>query len=585
MRKLTLLSLIIVSALVFGASVAWADDPDVLSPANDVPPFPIAVDVLGQEPPQPTACDAAIPSYLAAGGSARTTFLTSWGLVAAFPNYEDPNISLDQLIPQLLEFQITNQDLAHNLHATADIEQRLNDIGPADLLSITGPSVCVGDGSLFARFWPVAHNNQAGWAIETLHYADNIELGEAYYQLNADLNSVSQPGNRQSIVVDNAAVRLLQPVVTPTIETGNTVNVPQGTVIPCTGGAPTNLSVGTDAILTGYGYFRYSSPNPNFGIGGEVFGDDPNAIEWPETFPNNNPLQDYGQNAYNTIRFLPENGLRMGEVNDLDNFFNIPPADLLGGINIARVVEGPLCLVREYQGTLVDESDDVVIENSGNDTVETWWRIEMQNGELTGSAGWYFESAAVYAHWLYEEYNMADRLYHFYYMQPFNAGAMAGGGSCDDLLPGRLTVNTAAHTFAGLNLRDNPNGATIDQLAANTNLIINGEPVCMGENRWVPIRTDDGRTGWVAENDREFYYLVPGAATTTEEEPRQPDTTAPELPSEQAQPAPEIPSEQAEPAPQIPSQQAEPPREPDTNGNGGVNIQPIQINPTAVPGR
>ena len=80
-------------------------------------------------------------------------------------------------------------------------------------------------------------------------------------------------------------------------------------------------------------------------------------------------------------------------------------------------------------------------------------------------------------------------------------------------LEARLSVGDPAQVMAddgaGLSVYAAPDrfSAEVGLLAENELVLVTGEPACSGGNRWWPIETSDGTTGWAVEADRSAYFL------------------------------------------------------------------------------
>ncbi len=87
--------------------------------------------------------------------------------------------------------------------------------------------------------------------------------------------------------------------------------------------------------------------------------------------------------------------------------------------------------------------------------------------------------------------------------------------SCPGAPPQRLTVGQGARvTYTNgqpVNLRNQPEGALLAQIAEGTELTVVGGPVCQGNFTWWQVNVVSGAavSGWAAEGDPSSYYLEP----------------------------------------------------------------------------
>jgi len=470
------------------------------------------------------ACDNAVGSYVNTGDEAIRVTIADFEDIIYDNKDEDLVYYALYFLETSLGFPTKGRFMMDYPATIQSIPNPSGLIENNDIVTIGEQSACVGNDLIALRFWQLSTGD---WVLDTITILDPIDLSSYWDGVIPDnqggMLEIAQPEN--PVMVDGVMYRYLMPYVEPpitAIPSANEIDAPN--VVACDGTAPSYLDIGMEVEFTGYGYERMA----------QSLQDQMGDLIWSNWVLSDQQfaLSNYGTQTY--IDILNTTPL----LNIPGNYEAVAMSveELYGGVltPTGTVIDGPVCTAIDAEPDLPPADEDCSWgtwplepctgnadpNNPAPDEFTTWWYVNVN-----GTFGWYPENVGQYAWWVWETDGIFPRKEHLYYLVPINGNAtMASTESCDDLLPSRLSINSAGYVFTALNLRDNPNGNAIDQLPANTEIIINGNSICDEGNRWQPVRTPDGRTGWVAENDRDYYYLVPGTPvrepeTVTETEP------------------------------------------------------------------
>ena len=427
--------------------------------------------------PLPDACDNAAGSYMNEGIKASRTTMISFDDIV-YDN-KDPELVLYALYAieanTFGEFDVLF-DSPQNLAPVMDFKN-------GDVVTIGDESVCINEGPFTARLWKV---DNGAWAIETIKFNGAYDISASWENTQQNNPQLGNINFDMPVLVEGVVIRYMLPYVEPPITTvpvgGEQSKTSNDPIFSCDGTAPSNLSVGMDVYLDGYGYSQF-----------------PTNIEdsWTEWQFNDMKVAmgEYGTGVY--IDILNETPL-VGIPSNLESVI-ATPQELYSGINFGVIVDGPACSSMNAEPSTeggckpsltVPCTTGVGGSNPDHDRFYTWWQVDI-NGEV----GWYPEVVGQYSHWLWDQEGMFNRKLMMYYMVPVEAMQSQANACPTPNLYAGLVVEPA---FSNLNLRANPNGEVIGRLEMEEEATLFGEPTCGGGTNWWQTER-----GFLAETDPE----------------------------------------------------------------------------------
>lgn len=412
--------------------------------------------------PAPEACDLAADSYLTDGIDAQATLFVSYDDIVY--NNQDPELVWYALHVAVAMLQ--TQELPNALWSVPMSEGSQTSIiamlPHGTVVGVFGESTCLNLGWATLRLWNVSLGDLAGWAIESIHIHEPIDLSSSWEAIPNTENpnqTLAQPD--LPVLVDGVVIRYLMPTIIEPLPTPIGVADSIAAAPACPDSVPSYLAVGMSVELSGFGYRMLQDTNTALPLTEEGW-----AL-WTEGYEN------YGLMQTPPIPFEPST---FDAVIDPATLYSPTIAPL------ATVLEGPVCT----EGSLLSDSLDV--QEYTPNAKFIWWKIRVPIGN-TVYEGWYMEGVRVAAYW-----EFFPKLYYLYYMTPVSAMQASASATCP---PSRLVAGQSVHPIGALNLRTAPNGDVIGRVAAGQAVSLLDTPTCVGGANW--WRTTAG--GFLAEND------------------------------------------------------------------------------------